>query len=147
MKQALSLLLIVFTSSGCTITGNFYLVNNSQENLDVTINLRSINSEIAESYIIRIDNFNEIKIKYSTHKNLDKRLISIDSIKQHFQFTLLPNEIAYIGSGPNTRLWNVSNILISKNEELIEIDGASYGQFEIKRSGLFKYSGLKVVDN
>ena len=77
---------------------------------------------------------------------MDKRTIQIDSLKKRFQFTIAPGEIAHIGEGPNTWIWNVKNILISNNSEVTELDGSAYNQFDIRKSGLFKYVGVKELN-
>ena len=146
MKRVLFILTTAITLNSCTIVGNYYLLNNSINDLEVTINIRSINMEIAQSYVVRIDDISEKKIKHSTYKKMQKRIIAIDSTNKQFQFTVSPNEIAHIGNGPNTRLWNVKNVIIRSETQNIEIDGAEYGQFEFRKSGLFKYVGVKEIN-
>lgn len=146
MKRALFVLAIAIILSSCTIVGNYYLLNNSQNDLEVTINIRSINKEIAQNYMVRIDDITMKKIKHSTYKKMQKRIIAIDSTNRQFKFTVSPNEIAHIGNGPNTRLWNVKNVIITSQTQHIEIDGTEYGQFNIRNSGLFKYVGVMEIN-
>ena len=47
-----------------------------------------------------------------------------------------------ISNGQNTSLNNVKNIIIFNGKDTIKIDGDSYKQFHIKRSGLGSYVGI-----
>ncbi len=145
MKNGIFILFLSLTISGCTIFGNFYIANKSDATVDVTINLRTRSESSHDEYVIKVDDINGKKIKFSTANRMDKRIIHADSINNQFYFILEPNEFAYIGSGPNTRLFNVNEILIKQEEETTTIHGMQYGQFEIRRSGLFKYVGVKEI--
>ena len=76
---------------------------------------------------------------------MKKRIIAIDSTNNLFRFSLSPGEMAHIGSGPITMLWGVKSVVIVKGESIIKIYSYSYGQFDMRKSGLFKYVGIKEI--
>ncbi len=145
MKNGILILFLSLTISGCTIFGKFYIANKSDDTVHVTINVRSLSEASHDQYVIKVDDVDGKKIKFSTANRMDKRIIQADSINKQFHFLLEPNEFAYIGSGPNTRLFNVNEILIKQEKETTTIHGMQYSQFEIRRSGLFKYVGVKEI--
>ena len=147
MKQVITLLLLSTTFCSCSIVGNYYLLNNSQNDIEVIINLKSIPTEAAKDYILRIDNIDKRKIKYSTYKKMNKRIIRIDSTQNQFRFSLNPNEMAHIGHGQNTSLNKVKDIVIFNGKDTIKVDGDFYEQFKIKRSGLGSYVGITKINN
>jgi len=130
LKKVFSIVAIALTTTTCSIVNNYYLLNNSQTPVEVTLDIFSTDDVIAEKYVIQIDEISDKRIKKSTYKNMDKRTIQIDSLNNRFRFSLQPNEVAHLGIGSNMRFnRNVKNIIISNNTETLDINHNNYIQF------------------
>jgi hypothetical protein len=141
--------LFTFVFTGCTVTGTFYLLNKSQEIVDVTLILNRIYDGIETDYIVRIEDLinSSIKtIKYGTYEEMNKMLVKVDLENKQFKFKLNPNEFAFIGRGANSRLSIVEKLEIESSKGLIVVDPSNYDEFKIYNSGLMKYVGTKIIE-
>ena len=140
------LAVFVLTLQGCSISGTFYLINNSQNPWNVKISLNHLYSNIYEHHIVRIADYDGKKIKYSTFKTMDKRTIRVDTLNKKLEFKLSPSEFAFIGQGSNSRLGIVHELSLENNNEHIIIDPMKEGEFEIKSGGFLKFTALRFIE-
>ena len=149
IKNLIFLILTSITLSSCTVTGTFYLINNGIQNIEVTIKLNRLYQGIEEDYIVKTDKMEddtENNIKYFTYEQMDDNQISIDKNKKNFQFKLKSGHFAYIGRGSNTRLGIVDEIEIKTGNEIRSFDPKVQSEFELKKSGLMKFVGIKTIE-
>ena len=125
------------------------LINNGTNNIEVTIKLNRLYQGIEEDYIIRtekLEKINSDKIKYFTYEKMNDDKIRIDKDEKKFKFKLNSGDFAYIGRGTNARLGIVDKIEIKTGDEIKIIDPKDAGEFELKKSGLMKLVGIRVIE-
>ena len=126
MKLLLTLTLMAILCLGCTINGQFYLLNSSDQKIEVILKINK-HLSVNPDFSIKIDDLSKRKIRFSSNKKMKKRFIPLDTSSMDYSFSLRTGEFAHIGYGPNTRIWNAEEILILKDLDIIKVKGMEYG--------------------
>lgn len=106
--------------SKCTIEGNYYLINSSNNKIKVRIKLDSSDHLLEQSVEIKSSKRTQKKIEFSAHEKMNSHPFTIDLLSSTLNFELKSNHIAHLDINNISR--NIGNIQIIENGTISDFD-------------------------
>ena len=135
------IVIVTFVSfSSCSIVGNYYITNESDSDVFVTLQFKFLPQDSSITYQVRKASFTGQKIKYRDYKKMDEMNLKFDDQKTHVHFVIAPKTYFWIGSGMNTKIHHLDHIKMENSQGEEIIDPNAYEEGRIKRSGMGTYT-------
>jgi len=142
MKKLFLIFGIGLTLSSCTISGSYYLINNSDQLIKIVLNLNYWNPELNDQSFIKKGVLPTNKLKYKSYKKLIISEVKLDYVNRSIEFELPENHVAFIGKGINTRISQINQIQITDSDGIKKIDPNDNKTTQIELGGFGNYVGI-----